>query len=182
MTDIQHKKLEFSNPIIKDRIEVLKNSTSLLIFRTFLKPNGGQHELHYHTRLDEKFKVIKGTLNIMIGDRKMVLNAGDEQTIPPFTSHMFYNRSGEQVVFDVEVVNPQKMMNALQIMYGLTNDVKTNKKGLPNNILHTAIGLKMMDAFSPKVPYFIQKVGISTLATLGKIIGLEKQLVEKYCT
>ncbi|WP_405396583.1 cupin domain-containing protein [Maribacter sp. Asnod2-G09] len=179
---MRNSKIEFSNPIIKDRIEIIENSEHKLTFRTFLKSGGGQTQFHYHTKINETFRVISGELNIAINNSETILRAGNEFSISPLTNHFFFNRSAKTVIFDVEILNPKKMINALRIMYGLTNDGKTNNDGLPNNIFHAAIGLNMMDAFSPKFPSIVQKIGISTLAILGKIFGIEKLLIEKYCT
>lgn len=179
---MKRNKIEFSNPIIKDRIEILESSEHKLIFRTFLESGGGQNELHYHTKTNETFSVISGELNVIINDKELLLKEGNTYTIPPRTNHMFFNKSDNEVVFDVEILHPKKMITALRIFYGLTGDSKTNSDGLPNNIFHTAIGLHMMDAFSPKVPFILQKVGITTLAILGKILGVEKSLIKKYCS
>lgn len=65
---MQNKKNQFTNSIIKDRIEVIENSENKLIFRTFLEPNGGQNQLHYHSKLDESFKIVKGELTIIINN------------------------------------------------------------------------------------------------------------------
>lgn len=175
-------KIEFSNSIIKDRIVIIEDSKYKLIFRVFLESGGGQNQLHYHSKINETFKIVKGELNIVIDSNEKILITGDEYAILSYTSHMFYNKSDKQVIFDVEIKNPQKIIKALQIMYGLTNDKKTNKEGLPNNIFHTAIGLNLMDAFSPKIPFIIQKIGISFFYILGKIFGIEKQLIKKYCS
>ena len=55
-------KHKFSNPIIKDEIEILEDTVQRLVFRTYLQPDGGQTKLHYHTRFTEKFKIIEGEL------------------------------------------------------------------------------------------------------------------------
>lgn len=178
---MQNKKNQFTNSIIKDRIEVIENSENKLIFRTFLEPNGGQNQLHYHSKLDESFKIVKGELTIIINNIEKKITSGAHYLIKQRTNHMFLNKSSELVIFDVEVTNPKKMINGLKIIYGLTNDGKTTKTGLPKNIFHIAISLKMMDAFSPKIPYFIQKPGISLIAILGRVLGIEKLLIKKYC-
>lgn len=173
--------IEFSNPILKDRIKILESTPHKLVFRTFLAPNGGQHQLHYHSKLNETFKIIKGELNVIINQTEKKLTVGDQYTIENHTNHRFLNRSEVPVIFEVDILNPKKMINALQIMYGLVNDGKTASNGLPKNIFYTAIALHMMDAFSPKIPYLIQKTGISYLALLGKVLGIEKLLIAKYC-
>lgn len=173
---MKNNKIEFFNPIIKDRIEILENLEHKLSFRTFLEAGGGQNQLHYHTKISETFKIISGELNVIIDSNETVLKKGSEYSILPHTNHMFFNRSEEQVVFDVEIPNPQKMINALRIMYGLTNDEKVNKEGLPNNIFYAAIGLKMMDAFSPEVPYIIQKNRYFNISYVRKNIRNRKIL------
>jgi quercetin dioxygenase-like cupin family protein len=177
---MSNKNKTFSNPILKDRVKVLEDAENLLKFRTYLEVGGGQNELHYHTLITETFTISKGELCVKLGMTEVLLKAGDSKTILPYTHHMFYNKSDSEVIFEVEVSNPGKMLQALQIMYGLTRDRKTTQTGMPKNILHTAIGIQMMDAFSPKIPHFFQKIGINTLAFLGKILGIKKKLLQKY--
>ena len=172
---------EFSNPIIKDRIEIIEDSASMLRFRTYLLPGGGQSAMHFHARIVERFQVITGALTVQVGKEELVLKAGASHAILPFVKHRFYNPSASVVVFEVEIANPQNMLRALQIMYGLANAGKTNEKGMPLKILHTAIGVHMMDAFAANIPYFIQKPGIVLLATLGKWFGVERKLLDQYC-
>lgn len=172
----------FSNPILKDRIQILKDIQDRLVFRTYLAPNGGQTELHYHTAFTEKFEVIKGMLCVFLDQELKVFNANESQMILPNTAHRFYNNTDEEVIFDVEIINPGKMKYALQIMYGLAKDGKTNKVGLPLNVFHLAIGLSMMNAYSPNFPQVFQYIALSFLARLGKFIGVEKKLMEKYCS
>ncbi|TCI91330.1 cupin domain-containing protein [Tenacibaculum sp. M341] len=173
--------MKFSNPIIKDQIEILESSKHQLLFRTILAANGGQNQLHYHTAIKEIFKVRKGKLTVVVGDSKKVLTEGDEAIINSGVHHMFLNVSEEEAVFDVTVENPKRMIEGLQIMYGLASDGKINSKGLPKNIFHTVIALKMLDAFSPKYPFVIQKSIISLLSFLGTLFGVKKKLLDKYC-
>ena len=178
---MQKKKNEFSNPIIKDRIEILQDSKNTLKFRTFLEPKGGQNALHYHARIKEEFHIIEGELSVIINTKKQILRINEKQIITPFTTHKFYNDTNTTTIFDVIITEPKEMKKGLQIMYGLVEDGKTNSAGLPNNIFHTAIGLKMMDAFSPDFPLILQKLGISTFAYLGNKLGIKKALLTKYC-
>ena len=171
----------FSNPILKDRIKILKETENQLIFRTYLEPTGGQSKLHFHTKIIEKFQVIQGELTVLLDKDENVFRTNESQLIAPLTSHRFYNKSNEEVVFDVEITHPGRMKHALQIMYGLAEDGKTNKAGLPKNLFHLAIGLNMMDAYSPDFSQKLQHFAIKTLADLGKAMGMEKKLMEKYC-
>ena len=171
----------FYNPIIKDEIEILLESKHKLVFRTYLQPNGGQSGLHYHTNITETFKIIQGSLNIFHNGKERVLKTNDELSIKKFESHKFFNKTNDVVIFEVEINDPKEIMKGLQIIYGLANDRKVYKNGLPKNILYTAIAINKMDAYIPNVPLFVQKVGISILALVGKITGLESRLVSIYC-
>ena len=106
---------------------------------------------------------------------------GDQALILPLESHRFYNTSKQIVIFEVEVTDPKELKNALQLMYGLAKTDRVYKNGLHKNILHTAIGLHMMDAYTPGIPLPLQKIGISILAYMGRIFGIEKKLMKAYC-
>jgi mannose-6-phosphate isomerase-like protein (cupin superfamily) len=178
---MSHINYSFSNPILKDRIEILKDTDNILIFRTFLEPNGGQTGLHYHTKFSEKFRIAKGELSVFLGKEKKVFKANESLIIEQFTSHKFFNTSHEEVIFDVEIINPKKMKYALQIIYGIAKEGKINNLGLPRNVFHLAIGLDMMNAYSPDFPHIMQFIAIKTLSGFGKMVGIEKELLKRYC-
>ncbi len=171
----------FSNSILRDEIEILEDSENILRFRTYLAPNSGQNKLHFHSKIEEHFSIKKGSLVTYINGQKKVLKEGDQATISPFTNHRFFNTSQQTSIFEVTVLNPEKLKKGLQIMYGLANDGKTNIQGLPRNVLHAAIGLKMLNAFASNIPYLLQVAGITTLVFIGNFFGIEKKLSVKYC-
>lgn len=171
----------FSNPIIKDEIEILYESKEKLIFRTYLDAGGGQARVHYHTKITEKFKVIEGELTVILNNEKRVLSSTTETTIKPYDVHQFFNTSDKRVVFEVEIRPAQNVIKGLKIFYGLAKDEKVCKNGLPKNIFYTAVGLKMLDGYIPNVPLWFQKLGISILAAIAKKIGVEQKLISRYC-
>ncbi|MFL1897436.1 cupin domain-containing protein [Aquimarina sp. 2-A2] len=172
----------FSNPIIKDEIEILYESDEKLVFRTCLQADGGQSGLHYHTKINERFKIIDGELTITVNKTKSIIKSNDEATIHPFDVHRFENTSNTAVVFEVTITPPLEIKKALQIFYGLAKDGKVYSNGLPRNILYMAIGLHMMDAYIPNVSRSMQRLGITTLAVMGKAFGLKKKLIQRYCS
>ncbi|SFU55509.1 Mannose-6-phosphate isomerase, cupin superfamily [Pustulibacterium marinum] len=175
-------RITFSNPILKDRIEVLQHTSEKLIFRTYLEPGGGQTDLHYHTQIEEKFTVIRGTLSLYLGTEETLLTTKQSAIALPFCSHRFFNNSNEVVIFDVEILQPKQTLCALKILYGIAEHGKITRDGLPKNKLHLAIALKMMDAYSPKIPQQLQHTAILLLAGFGKFLGVQKKLVTMYCS
>lgn len=176
-----NKNIKFSNPIIKDEIEILHESSEKLIFRTYLEAGGGQANTHYHTKITEKFKVIEGELTVILNGEKRVLNSSTKAIVKPFDTHQFFNASGKAVIFEVEITPAQNIIKGLKIFYGLATDGKVYNNGLPKNIFYTAIGLQMLDAYVSNVPLRHQKIGVSILATIAKKIGVEQTLMSRYC-
>ena len=175
-------RLKFSNPIIKDEIEIQSNSGGELVFTTLVKPGGKQAGVHYHTKITEVFTIISGELNVNVNKVPMILKKGQTLVIRPFDRHQFLNESSKDVLFKVQVTAAGDMQMGLQIIYGLANDKKVFKNGLPKNSYQAAIAIKMMDAFIPGVPLIIQKTGINVIAFIGSVIGVKKRLIARYCS
>src|SRR5690606_10281920 len=173
--------IRFSNPIIKDEIEILYDTKEKLIFRTYLDADGGQVALHYHSQIMETFKVIKGELTVILNTKKKRLKPNEAAQIKPYDTHQFFNATHQAVVFDVEISPANHIIKGLKIFYGLAKEGKVYKSGLPKNILYTAIGLQFMDAYSPNIPRKLQQLGISVLAVIGRVVGVERKLLTKYC-
>ncbi|MEZ7514588.1 cupin domain-containing protein [Flavobacterium frigidarium] len=173
--------LNFSNPVIKDEIEILFESKEKLVFRTVLKPSGGQAGVHYHTKITEEFKIISGELTVNLNEQKLTLKSGDHYVIKPFDCHRFLNESKNNVVFEVVVTPSIDIKRGLQVIYGLATEDKVYKNGLPKNLLSAAIAIQMMDAYVPKIPLSIQKIGIGVLAFLGKKTAVKRKLISRYC-
>ncbi|MBU2062523.1 MAG: cupin domain-containing protein [Bacteroidetes bacterium] len=173
--------LKFSNPVIKDEIEILFESKEKLVFRTVVKPSGGQAGVHYHTKITEEFKIISGELMVNLNGKKLTLKSEDHYVIKPFDRHQFLNESKNDVVFEVMVSPSMDIKRGLQVIYGLATEDKVYKNGLPKNLLSAAIAIQMMDAYVPKIPLSIQKIGIGVLAFLGRKTAVQKKLISRYC-
>ena len=176
------RNVTFSNPILNNEIGILSESEESLVFKTTLLPQSGQTQKHYHTKITEVFKVISGELQVFINNKPFLLKENETRQISPFTKHQFYNPTNKTVVFKVTVNTPGKLREGLQIMYGLAEDGKVYKNGLPKNILLMAIALQKMDTYVPNIPRGVQNLGITVLAFLGKTLGLEQKHLRKYCT
>jgi mannose-6-phosphate isomerase-like protein (cupin superfamily) len=53
---------------------------------------------HYHPTLEEEYRVLKGSLNVVIGDRWKDFGSGESVVIPARTNHTFRNTSKEPVL------------------------------------------------------------------------------------
>jgi mannose-6-phosphate isomerase-like protein (cupin superfamily) len=63
-------------------------------FEAFVSPGGGP-PLHVHSREEEGFYVLEGEITFMIGEQRLVTNAGMFANMPVGTPHSFKNESGK---------------------------------------------------------------------------------------
>ncbi len=172
----------YPNPTLQNEIEFTDTTNGTLRFKTYLQAGGGQTQSHYHTQFSEFFKVVDGVLHVDVNGTTHILYKNDTALIRPYDIHRFYNASNASVTFEVDARPALNLKKGLQIMYGLAKDHKVNATGIPTNIFHLAIGVHMLDAYSPSIPLKLQQLGISTLATVGKLLGIKKRLLTRYCT
>jgi len=67
--------------------------------RFSVPPGGMPTAPHVHPRQTETYRVERGALEVMVGDRWSLLREGESATVPPATPHAFRNRSGATVEF-----------------------------------------------------------------------------------
>ncbi|QHT68781.1 cupin domain-containing protein [Rhodocytophaga rosea] len=137
----------FYNPVQKDYVTFLETSRESGGKRSHglleVSP-GGKVSPHYHNTFSETFEVRSGTLSLQLGNRKLVLQAGEKATVPPDTLHAWSNKSDEMLVCDV-VLEPgnEGFEKALQAAYGMARDGLLLSNGLPKSIWHMALLVKM---------------------------------------
>ncbi len=174
----------FENPIIKDRVHIVKSTCETkgeyLLLEIELAPGGG-NGLHYHTSFDEEFTVISGELGIEKKFGKIVLREGESATAFKGELHRFFNDSNEKIIFQVRITpGNQGFENGLRIAYGLAADGKTNKKGVPNKLDHLAIVLDISDTRLTGWMSLIEPL-ILKRARRARKNGIEKNLLAAYC-
>ncbi|NJB37953.1 cupin domain-containing protein [Croceivirga sp. JEA036] len=174
------KATAFKNPYIKDEITILEDTSSVLRFRTIVEPKGGQREFHFHSKIIEHFLVEKGELTLETKEATILLKPYEKFAIQPLIAHRFYNEGKNATQFVVTVKNPDSLSDGLRIMYGLVRDTKIGNNGLPKNILKSVVALYMMDAYSAKLPYTLQRLGFSMLNGVAMVLGYKKQLLLAY--
>jgi mannose-6-phosphate isomerase-like protein (cupin superfamily) len=170
------------NPVIKDRITVLKSTEDTngdyLLARLEVAPGGG-NELHYHTSFTEKFSVIEGQLNVSLSGEEKVLKVGESAFVPKLAHHRFYNSSDKYVTALVELRPARNFEKAICIGYGLARDGKVTAKAIPKSIWHLALLFQLGESYLPGLPLSVQRGIFGALAGIAKMLRKDKEL-EKY--
>ena len=178
-------KRKIINPVIKDTAVFLRTSEEsggkVSDIDFYLMPGGGT-PLHYHKTYAETFTAIDGDLGISIGKKQSkILKPGETYTIAPHSLHSFFNPNDEEIKFNVKIrPGHTGFENSLRILYGLAEDGRTNKKGIPKSLKHTAIVVCMSDMNVPGL-FSLFFPFLRRLAKKTKTKSEEKKLITKYC-
>jgi quercetin dioxygenase-like cupin family protein len=180
----------YYNPIQQNYAVFLKTSEEtngeLTLIEIELAPYGGGLPPHYHPAFTEEFEVIKGQFSIQIGNEHKLLKTGDTALVPINTPHRIYSTSDEPAKFLAELrPGNTGFENALKIAYGLAEDGKINKLGVPKNILELAVIFEMtqgsyIPAYIPPGLLALIRPVFRLLANIARKRGVEKRLKEEY--
>lgn len=175
---------EVFNKVTGDRMKILHsvaNGFDSIKIEFTLPPKAIGAPLHYHLNFSETFEVLSGRLEMRVGSAKaqQTLQKGDFIEVKPGTLHSFSNPHNESVVFVSEALPAAEFEKFIRSMFGLANDGKTNKDGMPTNFLHLATVLDFADLYFPLVPAWMQKTVRKTLRNFAEMTGAETEL-EKY--
>jgi quercetin dioxygenase-like cupin family protein len=131
------------NPVQKDAATFLETSEETGGERTLIEieaaPGGGTAP-HYHKTYAEHFEVLRGVLEVRVGDDTHTLMPGHKAVAPINTLHRWHNATEEPVVFLVELrPGHSGFEKALTVAYGLAGDGLASANGLPKNPYHMTL-------------------------------------------
>jgi mannose-6-phosphate isomerase-like protein (cupin superfamily) len=138
-----------------------------------VKPGGAVVGEHVHPRLQERFRVIEGTLGTKLDGVERTLQPGEEATVPAGMRHDWWNAGDGEAGVLVELSPAEPRFEALiATLFGLANAGRTNAKGLPGPLQLALIGREFADVIRfTKPPAPVQTVLFAILATVGRLRG-----------
>ena len=141
------EKRVFENPLIKDKVTLLKSSADTNGAYTLVEVElqaGGGNDLHYHTSFTEEFTAVEGTVSIGLKKEQLHLKPGQKAVAQINQEHRFYNAGNTTIRFEVKLVpGAVAFEKGLAIGYGLATDGYTNKQGIPKKLDHLAVLLDL---------------------------------------
>lgn len=176
-----------TNPVTGDRMTILQpahESQGHYAKISFDLPPGAKGSpLHYHTKMDETFTVLKGCLTMEVGQKGNVrsLQAGESLQVPAGMPHSFCNASSDWVTFTTENSPAAGFEQFIRGLYGLAIDGQVNVEGMPRNLLQFAVLLKLSDTIPVEMPPALFQALINTLVWIAQRLRVETSLL-KYWT
>ena len=170
------------NPISGERITFLKtaeetNGASCL-FDCRVSPGKTPLPAHIHTTQEERFEMISGTLEVVLGDETFTLCAGQKAVLPAGIKHQWRNAGPEDVHFRVEVVPPRNIERVLEAVAGMARDGKMTKRCVPKNLFRLAQFARLSETYMPGIPIWLQKVGLTIGCAIARVLGYDPTFTE----
>ncbi len=126
--------------------------------------------LHIHWQCSERFEVVSGQLGVILDGERRALGVGEEIFIPPGTPHTFWNAGADELRFITDVRPPGQLQTYWETVFGLAEDGKVGKNGLPNP-LQLAVVAPLADSYDPRLPLPLMKLLIGVLGGIGRLLG-----------
>ncbi|MBL7844930.1 MAG: cupin domain-containing protein [Cyclobacteriaceae bacterium] len=172
----------FINPLIGDKATLIKSAEetngAYSLLEIELVPGGG-NLVHAHDLFSESFRVLEGELSLTVDKAESTLHSGDAYTVQPHRFHCFKNKTDRPVKFAVTLTPGHTgFEKSLAIAYGLAEDGKMNKEGIPNKFSHLSILAAMGGTQLPGLLRLMMPV-FRLVAWLNKNAALT--LEQKYC-
>jgi mannose-6-phosphate isomerase-like protein (cupin superfamily) len=174
-----------ANPVTGERVTFLKTSAEtdgeLVLIDTTVAPGGFVAAEHLHPYQSERFEIVFGEVEFMLGKEISVAKPDDVLMVEPSVPHRFRNVGEEEIRFLTEVRPALSFETFLQTMFGLASDGKANEKGLPNPLRLAVI---MNEQFNlvrlPFAPAWVQRLALALGVPLGPLFGFEPTYVPEY--
>ena len=134
---------------------------------------------HVHPIIEERVKVVAGTLKVRIDGEERTLQEGDEAIIKPGSAHAFWNDSDEEIRFEAQGSPALALETFIETVFGLARDGKTNKKGMPNPLQAAVLIQEYSDEMQlAGVPVFAQRLLATLVAPIGRLFGFKGRYPE----
>jgi quercetin dioxygenase-like cupin family protein len=144
----------------------------LLQVDLYVAPGGFVAAEHVHPKQEERFEVLAGVLQMRLDGREKTLQVGERETVPPGRPHVWWNRGAEELHVLVDFRPALRSEMFFETFVGLSRDVKTNRRGLPNLLRMSVLIREFSDEIRPaRIPYFIQVALLGPLAMVGRLMG-----------
>ncbi len=164
------------NPVSGERIAFEKTGAetdgSYLAGEIVLAPHGAGPPEHVHPVIEERFRVVSGTLGARVGGEARTVQAGESFTVPAGTPHRWWNDTAEEVRIAFEVRPALPLDRFLESAFALVHQGKSNRKGLPGPLRMAPILRRHADVLHlARPPLVVQRPLMRLLGALAGLLG-----------
>jgi quercetin dioxygenase-like cupin family protein len=164
------------HPVTGERIAFHKRGRDtggeLLEFTLFLAPKGFIAAPHVHPKQEERFEVAGAPVIFRIGETERVYEPGEVVAVPPGVPHVWWNASETEASTLVQFRPALDTETFFETFFGLANDGKVGRNGLPNPLQMMVLARAYKDEMQlPRAQQAILGPIAFLLAPLGRALG-----------
>jgi mannose-6-phosphate isomerase-like protein (cupin superfamily) len=162
------------NPLTGYTITFLEASEDIFRFREVALPSRYGPALHVHPLQEERFEVIRGSVEFVMATKKIVCQPGESVVVPAGVAHTFRNvADGESEMFgEYRPGLPKQSRRFFEVYFALARAGLTDLKGLPS-IWQIAVEMPAMSDHvrlaSP--PWAVQRMVLALLRPIARLMG-----------
>lgn len=146
-----------------------------------LAPHGAGPPEHVHPVIEERFRVVSGTLRARVGGEDRTVEAGESLTVPPGTPHRWWNDTAEEVRIAFEVRPALPLDRFLESVFALVHEGKSNRRGLPGLLRMAPILRRHADVLHlARPPVAVQRPLMRLLGIVAGLLGYPDEYAYPY--
>lgn len=166
----------YENPVTGERavIRIGTDATSgeLLVVDLYVRPGGAVMGEHIHPGMEERFTMLSGQVGFRLAGRVAIAEPGVELTAPPGTRHDWWNAGAKEAVVRVEMRPAARFEAMIRNAFGLAQDGKVDKRGMPNLLQLAVFAREFADVIQfTWPPWMVQRTLFGLLAPLARLLG-----------
>jgi mannose-6-phosphate isomerase-like protein (cupin superfamily) len=134
--------------------------------------------LHIHPKQEERFEVVKGTMQFRMRRKRVVAGPGDVVVVPAGVPHDFANGGDETALVRVDIRPALKMEQLFETAVALAEQKRTTRSGIPKPLdlaLFTREFENEVQAAFP--PRWFQRLALAPLAWLARGRGHDARYI-----
>lgn len=140
--------------------------------KIYLAPRGVGPPEHIHPKIEERFRVISGTLTARVAGRQQTFGPGEEFVVSPGTPHRWWNETEQQVVIGYRVSPALPLDLFLENVFALVHLGYSDATGLPGPLRLSRVLPRFWDVvYLARPPLAIQKATMMILGSVARLLG-----------
>jgi quercetin dioxygenase-like cupin family protein len=166
----------FENPVTGERgvarIGTEETGGELLVADLYIRPDGAVMGEHLHPGIEERFTVLRGRVGFRLSGRESIAEPGVTLTAPAGVPHDWWNAGPEEALVRVEIRPAARFEAFLKNAFGLAQDGKVNRRGMPNLLQLAVFAQEFHDVIQFTHPPRVgQRLLFGMLAPLAWLLG-----------
>jgi quercetin dioxygenase-like cupin family protein len=167
---------ELVNPVTGERgvVRVAPNAENgrTLVADLFVQPGGAVAGEHVHPNIQETFMVLRGKVGMRLNGQELIAPLNERIVVPVGVIHDWWNAGGDEAHVQVEVMPGDRFLEMIANLFGLAQDGKTNKKGMPHLLQLVVFGKAFEDVIVfTKPPRWVFNLMYFLLVPLARLLG-----------